>query len=103
MVVNDGGYAPPPPSELVDNEYSVLDLTDLVMIDPVGTGFSKPLGDAKGEDFWGVDPDIESVGDFVRRYVTENGRGLAEVPARRELRRHPLGRARLGTCRAATA
>jgi carboxypeptidase C (cathepsin A) len=74
VVVNDGGYAPPPPSELVDNEYSVLDLTDLVMIDPVGTGFSKPLGDAKGEDFWGVDPDIESVGDFVRRYVTENGR-----------------------------
>ena len=74
VVVNDGGYAPPPPSELVDNEYSVLDLTDLVMIDPVGTGFSKPLGEAKGEEFWGVDPDIESVGDFIRKYVTENGR-----------------------------
>lgn len=74
VVVNDGGYAPPPPSELVDNAYSVLDLTDIVMIDPVGTGFSKPLGEAKGEEFWGVDPDIESVGDFIRRYVTENGR-----------------------------
>ena len=44
------------------------------MIDPVGTGFSKPVGEAKGEDFWGVDQDIESVGDFIRRYTTENGR-----------------------------
>ncbi len=70
----DASYAPPPPARVVDNEYSILDATDLVMIDPVGTGFSKPLGDAKGTDFWGVDQDIESVGDFIRRYVTENGR-----------------------------
>ncbi|MGH8242171.1 MAG: S10 family peptidase [Steroidobacteraceae bacterium] len=74
VVVNDGGYAPPPPAQLVDNEYSILDATDLVMIDPVGTGFSKPVGKAKGRQFWGVDQDIESVGDFIRRYVTENGR-----------------------------
>jgi carboxypeptidase C (cathepsin A) len=74
VVVNDGGYAPPPPSQLVDNEYSILDATDLVMIDPVGTGFSKPVGKAKGKDFWGVDQDIESVGAFIKRYVTENGR-----------------------------
>ena len=73
-VVNDPGFAPPPPAELVDNAYSVLDVTDIVMIDPVGTGFSKPLGDAKGADFWGVDPDIESVGAFIRKYVTVNGR-----------------------------
>jgi len=74
VVVNDPGYAPPPPSERVDNEYSVLDLTDVVMLDPVGTGFSKPLGEAKGPDFWGVDPDIESVGAFIQQYVTVNGR-----------------------------
>jgi carboxypeptidase C (cathepsin A) len=73
VVVNDGGFAPPPPVQLVDNDYSILDATDLVMIDPVGTGFSKPLGEAKGEQFWGVDQDIESVGDFISRYVTENG------------------------------
>jgi carboxypeptidase C (cathepsin A) len=73
-VVNDPGYAPPPPAQLVDNEFSVLDLTDIVMVDPVGTGFSKPLGEAKGADFWGVDPDIESVGAFIRKYVTVNGR-----------------------------
>ena len=74
VVVNDGGHAPPPPTQLVDNEYSILDATDLVMIDPVGTGFSKPLGKSKGKDFWGVDQDIKSVGSFIRRYVTENGR-----------------------------
>ena len=74
VVVNDGAYAPPPPAQLVDNEYSILDATDLVMIDPVGTGFSKPVGKAKGKQFWGVDQDIESVGDFIRRYITENGR-----------------------------
>ncbi len=70
----DASYAPPPPARVIDNEYSILDVTDIVMIDPVGTGFSKPVGDAKGEDFWGVDQDIDSVGDFIRRYVTENGR-----------------------------
>ena len=74
VVVNDPGYAPPPPSQRVDNEFSVLDVTDLVMIDPVGTGFSKPLGEAKGADFWGVDQDIRSVGAFIKRYVSENGR-----------------------------
>ncbi len=74
VLVNDPGYAPPPPSQRADNEFSVLDVTDLVMIDPVGTGFSKPLGDAKGADFWGVDQDIKSVGAFIKRYVTENGR-----------------------------
>jgi len=74
VVVTDEGYAPPPPVELVDNAYSVLDLTDLVMVDPVGTGFSVPLGEAEGKDFWGVDPDIRSVGAFIKKYVTENGR-----------------------------
>ncbi len=62
------------PFERVRNEYSILDKADLVMIDPVGTGFSQPVGEAKGEDFWGVDQDIESVSDFIARYVTDNGR-----------------------------
>jgi carboxypeptidase C (cathepsin A) len=62
------------PFRRVNNEFSVLDRADLVMIDPVGTGFSRPVGEAKGEDFWGVDNDIESVANFVARYVTDNGR-----------------------------
>ncbi len=74
VVLPDPAYAPPPPSQRVNNEYSILDVADLVMIDPVGTGFSKPLGDAKGEDFWGVDQDVKSVGAFIKRWVAENGR-----------------------------
>ncbi|MDX1555100.1 MAG: peptidase S10 [Xanthomonadales bacterium] len=74
VVVTDEGYTAPPPSERVDNEYSIIDVTDLVMVDPVGTGYSKPLGEGKGKDFWGVDQDIESVGAFIKKYVTENRR-----------------------------
>lgn len=73
VVIRDAGYTPPP-GERADNEFSIIDVTDLVMIDPVGTGFSKPLGEAEGKDFWGVDQDIESVGAFIRQYVTENRR-----------------------------
>ncbi|MGI9247222.1 MAG: S10 family peptidase [Steroidobacteraceae bacterium] len=73
-VVNDPGYADPPPTRIIDNEFSPLDVTDVVMIDPVGTGFSKPLGDAKPADFHGVDEDIRSVAQFIKKYVSENGR-----------------------------
>jgi carboxypeptidase C (cathepsin A) len=74
VVVNDGGFAPPPPATVVENGFSVIDVTDLVMIDPVGTGYSRPLGEADGERFWGVDQDIRSVASFIKRYVTEKGR-----------------------------
>jgi len=73
VLVNDADYAPPP-ARRIDNEYSILDIADLVMVDPVGTGFSAPVGEAEGERFWGVDQDIESVAAFIRQYVTENGR-----------------------------
>ena len=56
------------------NELSIIDKVDLVMVDPVGTGFSRPAGDAEGKDFWGVDNDIKSVSDFIARYITDNGR-----------------------------
>ena len=74
VVVADGGPTPPPPYPVVDNAYSPLDKTDVVLIDPVGTGFSKPLGEFKDKDFWGVDPDIESVSRFIMQYVSDNGR-----------------------------
>lgn len=56
------------------NKYSILDKVDLVMVDPVGTGYSRPVGDTEGEDFWGVDNDIRSVSEFIVRYITDNGR-----------------------------
>ncbi len=65
------------PFRRVDNQYTILDRADLVMIDPVGTGFSRPAGDAEGEDFWGVDQDIESVSNFIARWTTDNRRWLS--------------------------
>jgi carboxypeptidase C (cathepsin A) len=62
------------PFHRVDNEYSIIDQVDLVMMDPIGTGYSRPLGDAEGKDFWGVDSDIRSVSDFIAQFLTENRR-----------------------------
>ncbi len=73
-VVEDAGFTSNGPYERVLNDYSIIDEVDLVMIDPVGTGFAKPVGEAKGEDFWGVDQDIKSVSEFIVQYLTENGR-----------------------------
>ena len=72
--VPDTTHAPPPPYQLVDNQYSPLDKTDLVFIDPVGTGYSVPTGRGKGSDFWGVDQDARSLAQFVSRFLSENGR-----------------------------
>ena len=74
IVIADTAQTPPPPYNIVDNQFSILDKSDLVMIDPVGTGFSKALGKKKDEDFWGVDTDIESLSNFIKQYVSENGR-----------------------------
>ncbi|HTO88642.1 MAG TPA: hypothetical protein VMR54_14075 [Thermoanaerobaculia bacterium] len=74
IVTTEAGHTPPPPYQLVDNSYSILDKTDIVMIDPVGTGYSKAVGEAKDKDFWGVDSDIKSVSRFIKQYVSENGR-----------------------------
>jgi carboxypeptidase C (cathepsin A) len=73
-VAEDAAFSPNGPFRRVDNAFSIIDEADLVMIDPVGTGFSRTVGEGKGEDFWGVDQDIRSVSDFIVKYVTENGR-----------------------------
>lgn len=74
VALNEDGSPLPPPSKLVDNEFSLLDRTDLVMIDPVGTGFSRAVSGDKPKDFWGWKKDIESVGEFIRSFIAENGR-----------------------------
>ena len=67
---DDGG----PPYPLVDNPDSLLDVTDIVFIDPVGTGFSHALGKTEPKEFWGVTKDAESVAQFIRLWLNENGR-----------------------------
>ena len=74
IVVNDPGFTPAAPYQIVNNEYSILDVADLVMIDPVGTGLSVPVGKAKFEDFWGVDQDIRSISFFIKQFLIENNR-----------------------------
>jgi carboxypeptidase C (cathepsin A) len=65
------GHQPPPPYTLEDNPYTLLDKTDIVMLDPVGTGFSRPLGDAQGSDFWGIDEDAASLTQVIRRFLSQ--------------------------------
>ena len=70
VVLEQDGRALPPPYRLVNNEFSLLDKSDLVFIDPVTTGFSRAVPGEKDKQFHGFKPDIESVGDFIRLYVS---------------------------------
>ena len=67
--INDPNYTKPSPYKVVNNEFSILDKADLVMIDPIGVGFSKPIGESKWEDFWGVEQDIRSIGLFIEQFL----------------------------------
>jgi len=70
----DGTKPLDPPVTVIDNPYSILDVADLVFIDPVSTGYSKIEKNGKPQEFHGVDGDVSSVGDFIRRWITEHKR-----------------------------
>jgi len=70
----DGTTLLPPPYKVVDNPNTLLDFTDLVFIDPVGTGYSYAVGDSDPHHFWGVKEDILSVTEFIRQFLTLQGR-----------------------------
>jgi carboxypeptidase C (cathepsin A) len=72
--LTDQGEAPPPPYKLVDNESTWLDATDLVFIDPVSTGYSRPAAGEASKQFHGYKEDIASVGEFIRLYLSHNAR-----------------------------
>ncbi|MBV8728052.1 MAG: peptidase S10 [Candidatus Eremiobacteraeota bacterium] len=74
VITPDAQAAPAAPFGLRDNPYSLLDKTDLVFVDAVGTGFSRLVGKGSGKAFWGVDEDVEAFGQFIERYVTRNSR-----------------------------
>ncbi len=77
VVLTDEGELPPPPFRLTDNAYSLLDETDLVFIDPVSTGYSRPVEGQKPKEWHEFRKDIESVGDFIRLYTTRANRWLS--------------------------
>ena len=85
--LNTDGTPPGPPPRLIDNEESWLAFTDLVFIDPVGTGFSRTIaqekpGDknengnehGKSDEFYKLKRDLESLGEFIRKYLSKNKR-----------------------------
>ncbi|HXF86595.1 MAG TPA: hypothetical protein VNK49_14535 [Anaerolineales bacterium] len=77
VVLTEEGELPPPPFKLTDNQYSILDETDLVFIDPVSTGYSRPVEGQKPKEWHEFRKDIESVGDFIRLYTTRYSRWLS--------------------------
>ena len=66
--------ASPPPYALGDNAFSLLDESDLVFIDPVSTGYSRPVNGEKASDFHTLKKDVASVGDFIRLYLSRYAR-----------------------------
>ena len=74
VLMQPEGKPTPPPYRLVDNEYSILDGTDLVFIDPVSTGYSRAATEQEARNFHGLTGDLESVGEFIRLYTSRNAR-----------------------------
>lgn len=74
VMMDPKGNPLPPPYRLVDNEYSILDATDLVFIDPVSTGFSRAIPEQDAKNFHSINGDLESVADFIRLYTTRHNR-----------------------------
>jgi len=68
--VNPGG----PPYKLVDNSETILKYSDLVFVDPIGTGYSRALGKKKDSEYWGVDEDSAAIAEFIRTYLSKNKR-----------------------------
>lgn len=68
------GFTPPAPYTLEDNPDSLLDKSDLIFINPVGTGYSAAIAPHHNRDFWGVDQDADSLKQFIKRYLTANDR-----------------------------
>ena len=66
----DDGSSGPPPYTYEDNPYTLLDQTDLVFLDPVGTGYSRPARPTDGPKFWGLDEDVRATGEFIRLFLT---------------------------------
>ncbi|MEM7192053.1 MAG: peptidase S10 [Pseudomonadota bacterium] len=74
VATTENGALTGPPARLIANNASWLDFTDLVFVDPVGTGFSRARGENSGKDFWGVDQDANSIAEFIRLYLTATDR-----------------------------
>jgi carboxypeptidase C (cathepsin A) len=73
-VPSDASYPGAPPYAILPAPETILDVTDLVFVDPVGTGFSRALGKYEDKEFWGLTEDTRSIAEFIRDWVTAHGR-----------------------------
>ena len=74
VITPDATSTPPSPYDLQPNAYTLLDKSDLVFVDAIGTGFSRLAGKGEAKDFYGVDQDVSAFGRFIQRYISINGR-----------------------------
>lgn len=74
VLMSDKGDVLPPPYRYVDNEYSWLDKTDMVFLDPVTTGYSRAVTGENDKQFHGYEEDIQSMGEAIRLYATKYDR-----------------------------
>lgn len=74
VLMADDGDVLPPPYTYIDNQYSWLDKTDMVFIDPVTTGYSRAVTGESDKQFHGYDEDIQSMGEAIRLYSTKYDR-----------------------------
>ena len=79
VCMEDEGWMPPPPYRLSANEYTWLDQTDLVFVDPVGTGYSRAINETTDQKYWSFKGDIESNGEFIRLYLTRYQRWISPL------------------------
>ena len=92
VVTADDSHTPAAPYRLVDNDYSLLDASDLVFIDAPGTGFSRIAGKDKEKAFYGVDPDAYAFAEFIKEFLSQiRPLELAQISVRRKLRHAALG------------
>jgi carboxypeptidase C (cathepsin A) len=73
------GFMPHPPFQLEDNQDTILDKTDLVFVDAIGTGFSRATTPELGKKFWTVKGDIAAFGEFIRLYLQQNSRWTSPI------------------------
>ena len=74
VVLQPDGFLPPAPYHIADNPYTLLDKSDVVLVDAIGTGFSRAANAELSKKFWGVKGDIEAFSEFIRLYLTRNER-----------------------------
>ncbi|MGP1273374.1 MAG: S10 family peptidase [Phycisphaerales bacterium] len=76
---DEAGNPGPPPYRVVPNEHSLLHVSDFVFIDPISTGFSRPEAETSAKEFHGLEQDIASVAEFIKRYITRTERWSSPI------------------------